>query len=399
MTPNQVEKINISFETIKNIINNLNKNNNYNYNDSISTGLKKDTKKQNNFFDTTNKIYNETIISYIIEHLPYNKEKQNISVANLIEIIEIITENKIGNLNIFDKLFVFTQEKLFEDFENQNNNKEILLNNLISFFKISAELGKSNINLLNLFLENYLSTNNSNTNPMKNLNNNNLLNLNNLIWLISISISNITENKLHITHNLNNKILNLEFYDKNIENELLISEKSVVNLVNLMKLISKNLEFENSFSMDVDEKVRLYKSLIHLKLEGITLNENMENYLKKFKNFHMMNLDNTLCESGLQRKFEEILKKLKVEYEKEKKTDFCAIDFFIMPNIVIEINGPDHYCFGQLKGKDNLKKRVLKFQGYKVMNVSYREFGKIQELENKIKKILKIDLKKIIFEK
>jgi len=343
--------------------------------------------------------------------------------------IEIINEKQIGNIEILEKLFSYAENKFLElskNFlisnltieSNKLKEKEIFLNDIFFFFKVKTELGKGNLEFLNIFLEHYIPALNlnyykSNSSLENEKLNYYLNNLYNILWLISISISNISEsfNKTsnsnsNNNHNSNfkanyssNKTLILETYDKNFEKELLLSEKAVTNLVSLLKFISKHIDFEKIFSLEMETKIRLYKSLLLLKLEGIVLNENLDNFLKRFKNFHLLNVQNMTTESLIEKKFEDILKKFKVNYEKEKKNDFCSIDFFIKPNIAIEINGPDHYSFGVLKGKDNMKKRALKLLEYKILNVSYLEFNNLNELENKIKNIFKIDLKKIISEK
>lgn len=440
------QKLNLNFENLKNIIVNLSKNNNHNYNvpnNDISHEEFFEVKQVEKIqvinkpikFDTT-EIYNETILTYILDNLENLKDKEKLNLENITALIEIITQKNIGNLEIFEKFIYIAEEilkqetiiftnKCVNNDPNTKNDKENYLNDLLAFFKIYTEMGKTKLDILNIFLEKYISNINFNqitSNHTSEKDSNyisKMSNLYNLLWLISISISNICENSKGlssfnnsnnssvITHstnknsnsqsniNIGSKSLFLEIYDKNLEKELLLSEKAVVNLVNLMKYISKSLDLENSISLDIDQKVRLYKSLVYLKLEGITLNENLENFVKKFKSFHMMNLLNKTTGSLMEKKFSEILNKFNIQYEKEKKTDFCSGDFFIKPNIIIEINGPDHYCFGILKGKDNIKKRSLKFLGYKVLNISYKEFNNLTELENKIKHILKVDLKKI----
>jgi len=402
-------------------------------NENINLDLPKDDISHEEFFEVnriesknkelkfdTSKIYNETILTYLIDNLPNIKDKDTLNLSNLISLINLMNEKQIGNLEIFDRLIAYAENKLIENAKKYDSGlnintftkaeKEGFLNDLFEFFKIHTELGKVQLEILNIFLVHYIFNLNLNNFISTKLEekggfNDFMNNLYNLLWLISISIANISENSNKLNANgsssLNtlNKSLCLETYDKNLENDLLLSDKAVNNLVTLLKFISKHLDFENSFALEMDQKIRLYKSLLYLKLEGIVLNENLENFVKKFKNFHLLNSQNHISESLMEKKFEDILKKFKMNYEKEKITDFCSADFFIKPNIIVEINGPDHYSFGALKGKDNLKKRALKIIGFKILNIGYKEFKNLNELENKIKNILKIDLKKIILDK
>ena len=150
-----------------------------------------------------------------------------------------------------------------------------------------------------------------------------------------------------------------------------------------------------NYSKDTIDKIRLYKSIYYLKLEnypGIEINEHLNTFLDEFKPFICMNYENITHVSKLQKSVGDILKEMNIEFELEKKTEFCSVDYFIKPNIIIEVNGPGHYVSfsNQLKTKHILTRRVLKLIGYNCIDIYYKDMVDVSFVKTYIENELKL---------
>lgn len=59
----------------------------------------------------------------------------------------------------------------------------------------------------------------------------------------------------------------------------------------------------------------------------------------------------------------------------EEIVDIYPVDFFIQPNLVLEVNGPTHFAFAddskEMTFSTKIKKMHLELQGYKVKYLNY----------------------------
>jgi hypothetical protein len=226
---------------------------------------------------------------------------------------------------------------------------------LMHFFKTSSELGFTNQLIVNYVLEYFTSFS-------LNLLSDDTNRLYDFMWLFSMSLA---------------SIINQKPKEKYPNNTRIISEKGAVALKKIINFLNINITQtqSNNFSAQAVSKIRLYKSLRYLELEGCQLPENIVKFLNSFEPFYTMNMEvqKNKNPSSLEMRFaRQFLYKHPVygdKYEKEYKTEFGSVDFFIHPNIIIEVNGPLHYLKGDnitLLGKDQLKTRALTLLGYEI---------------------------------
>ena len=308
--------------------------------------------------------------------LPFlERHVQRFKPDQMIKIVCALAENNLGHLQYF-RIFQYHIGKALEREKNHMSlqKEDIALTKLIyQYFSINAEMSMMETVSLNFVLD-YFS-NYSNTLISKNAEPQTLYDF---IWLTSISIASILVK--------NKTCSDFEPYvDKKLQ---VLQEKGALGLKKILNSLNTIVINDNNFSENLVGKVRLYKALYYLKLEGLELPKNLEEFLIKFAPFHKMNMERAITSSALENSFEIILKKLGLKYEKEKKLGFCSVDFFIEPDYCIEINGPSHYVFTnrpkdqpveQLEvydfpvGKDLLKKRVLQLEKYDYLEFSYNE--------------------------
>jgi len=300
---------------------------------------------------------------------------QRFKSVQMIKIVCALAENNIGHLQYF-RIFQYHIGKALEREKNHMSlqKEDIATTKMIyQYFSINAEMSMMETVSLNFVLDYF--ANYSNTLISKNAEPQTLYDF---IWLTSISIASILVK--------NKTCSDFEPYvDKKLK---VLQEKGALGLKKILNCLDLIVKNDNNFSENLVGKVRLYKALYYLKLEGLELPKNLGEYLIKFAPFHKMNMERAITSSALENSFEIILKKLGLKYEKEKKLGFCSVDFFIEPDYCIEINGPSHYVFTnrpkdqaaeQLEvydfpvGKDLLKKRVLQLEKYDYLEFSYNE--------------------------
>ena len=343
-----------------------------------------------------------------------------------------ILKSKAPNLNDFTRLFSFMGFNINNNFNKQFdeslitqieefmelNYRYFSLNDGLSSFHTLAMINRGNSNIYNIYQKHFLEFFvDSNVNEFrekinKSIEETSLLKLQTSLTKFYGSLSEINmlsnEMFMFILEQLCNPNKKLSFLKKkSIEGEnlplplnyrlLWITTLNICNFYRRYKRINKNcLESINflirdcsnsiqleknkgyNFSEDTKEKILLYKSLYYLKLENyaeIEFNETISMFLEDFKPFICMNYEHINHVSKLQISFGEILKELGLEYELEKKTEFCVVDFFIKPNIIIEVNGPFHYVSmtNNFKAKHILTRRVLRILGYNIIDVYYKD--------------------------
>lgn len=170
--------------------------------------------------------------------------------------------------------------------------------------------------------------------------------------------------------NLN--ILNV-FLIYNLQNEELI--------VKLLDSIDANLTAESQNSQNLPNYVTLTK-LVHFNLKHEYPHINLEKY-KNIESMTQITLDpKTLRNkvSYFQKSIKEMLANEKIEFNEEKSIGPFNIDFFINPNICIEINGKSHYINGKKFTKSTERKnRLLKKMGYEIKIISVEEWSSIED--------------------
>jgi very-short-patch-repair endonuclease len=100
-----------------------------------------------------------------------------------------------------------------------------------------------------------------------------------------------------------------------------------------------------------------------------------------------MNLEYKTTNSSLEEKFKTVLIEKNIKYTKEKKHDYCSLDFFADPNVIFEVNGPHHYFDYMFRAKDIQKYRILSLQNYEVFDVSYSELDNPENIEDLKKRL------------
>lgn len=69
---------------------------------------------------------------------------------------------------------------------------------------------------------------------------------------------------------------------------------------------------------------------------------------------------------------------IKSDAQIEKQIDLYRVDFFIPPNIVLEINGPSHFIYPEdfriMTLTTNIRRIHLELQGFRVIFINYNEW-------------------------
>lgn len=308
--------------------------------------------------------------NYVINYIYNNPE--NFSFFDLIKIFRVLIEKKLGDVNLLVKLNLIIGNKVLfvKDQSLKNKGKfEEFIHVFFNHFHLCSESGVVNRTILNSFLQ-LLSHDNYFTSLFSNE-----VNLNNVLFLISLSIASINE---------------LDASEV-IERVLLDSDKPVVNLQEVV-MIKKLLNFLEKYfeTGDITEKTnsrnRLYKALKLLRAEGISITGKLDEFLAKYDVSQLAVFEADVLQNDENAKqIGQILEKIGVKFEKDKKFDICSVDYYVEPGICIIINGEDDFHNNTLKGKSNLVKRYLYLQNYDVLVLPYFIFENVAQIEEAIK--------------
>jgi hypothetical protein len=316
-----------------------------------------------NYYNKTKDPRTEQIInSFLIIFL--EKNSQMFTTEQLLKISIELGKNNIAQLELFsilsDSVFRSLQVNI-NILKKKEDQKFTAL--LFTYFSTISELSLMTHRNLNVILDYFADF--SKALIKENLKQSDLQSLSSLyefLWMTSISIASILEKRR-------------KGMFCNGEDTLspVINEKGGQALKKLLNYLDYALTLDNQHSERTPSKSRLYRALYYLKIDGIKLPQNVENFLENFLPFHQMNLEKNVTPSKLEQNLEKILQDLDVKFEREKKLPFCSTDFFVSPGTIIEVNGPSHYVFNTNMpiAKDLLKERVLLLEGYDYMVLDY----------------------------
>lgn len=319
----------------------------------------KDTKTYDLIFDE--------ILPFLERHI------QRFKVEQMIKIVCSLADNNIGHLQYF-RIFQYYIGKALEKEKNHfslSREDPKFTKLLFQYFSLTSEISMMERGPLNFLLDYFANYSSSLLNK-----NSEAQTLYDFLWLTSISISSILIKNTSCS----------EFEPYVDTKAKVLQDKGALALKKILNHLEGVVKADKNLSENLVGKVRLYKALYYLKLEGLELGNNLNEFLIKFAPFHKMNMERAVSGSVLENNFENILKKLDLKYEKERKLDFCSVDFFIEPDFCIEINGPTHYVFTNRPknleenathefpiGKDLLKRRVLQLERYDYLEFNYNE--------------------------
>jgi hypothetical protein len=297
---------------------------------------------------------NKPEIPEILHEIQYDVE-QNVHHFSIDQLIKLTTELSEVNYvsipfmdhvqrNIGDRIYF---EKNLEKVSSDREFMQALLN----YFKNTTDVSSMRVRNLDYILNFFVQRN-------KQIFNNESTTYD-FIWLTSLAIA---------THySMKGLRVGLFRYIDSSKNPL--TKRGAHDLLYLLdkaaNLVNRN-HAENSV-----QKVRLYKALYYMKLEGLQLNDRLEAWIRDFKPYYLLNMENRISNSNLEKSFEKVLVDRNISFKKEKKTDFCMVDYFVEPNFCFEVNGPMHYFDFMVRAKDLLKQRVLEHLNYNVVMVHY----------------------------
>jgi hypothetical protein len=205
---------------------------------------------------------------------------------------------------------------------------------------------------------------------------------NDFIWLTSLAVA---------TH-YHLKGSRIDMYKYHDSDKHALNESAANILIYILNKAGDRVN--NNHSENTASKVRLYRALYYFKSEGLKLNDKLEKFMIDFKPFYLMNLEHkTNSNSSLEEKFKSLLIEKNIKFTREKKHDFCSIDFFAEPNVVFEVNGPQHYFDMMPRAKDIQKSRILNIQNYELVDINYNllEIPKnIEFIKNKLDEVAKV---------
>lgn len=160
-----------------------------------------------------------------------------------------------------------------------------------------------------------------------------------------------------------------------------------------MNLIRKLLDIIEKKILEISKEKELYNNYLTL-IQIIHLNilyEYPECTLGEYKNFLEFS-KNIIEKNSLRRNFsnfqnniKKILLALNIEFEEEKLIGPFLVDFFIAPNICLEINGKSHYVNNKkLTASTDRKYRLLKKMNFDVKIVPSEGWHKFERSWSKI---------------
>ena len=328
-------------------------------------------------------LINSTLLIFLEKHISMFTWEQ------MIRLSAEMARNNLGTVVVFNAISDSLYKKL--QMEKQKMMRGVKQENLkltqmlYYYFSVMAEVSMMEVGVFNYILE-YFGNHSASLikEDIKEVDLTGLNNVYDFVWLTSLSIASIFEKRKTFKQ--------VEEYVDTISPVL--NEKGARALMKILTHLDATIHLDKNFSENTSNKVRLFKSLYYLKLEGIAMPKNLEKFLKEFQPFLLMNNEKSTTSSTLELKFEKILKDLDIPYEKEKKLPFCTVDFFVKPHIVLEVNGPSHYVFNSEYpiAKDLLKKRVLSMETYDYNSISYTSIHKnekslISALEQRFKHV------------
>lgn len=265
-------------------------------------------------------------------------------------------ESESLDLVIYNIISCFSQENQFEPlffkkFEEMILNKilpnpKIRIDNKLKYFSLLGRYEIKNKSLMDAYEEYILSLDSEKIQLFE------ALSILNVILMNKSTNFKLIES---ILKNIENEITNVkydsEFYERNL---------------NLAEIISLNIKYE---------------------YPTINLTEFPE--LTEFSKKKMGKREKNRSNSHFQKNVRKVLLELKIDFEEEKIIGPFNIDFFILPNICLEINGKSHYINGNNHTKNTERKyRLLKAMDYEVKVVYHLEWNKFEKEENQAKKIL-----------
>ena len=328
-------------------------------------------------------LINSTLLIFLEKHI------QMFSLEQMIRLSGEMAKNNLGSVVLFnsfsDSIFKKLQmekQKIMRLPEGENLKVTQML---YYYLSIMSEVSMMEVGPFNYILEYFSNHSNSLMNQEKELDSNNLKTLYDFTWLTSLSIASILEKRKSFKQ--------VEPYVDTVSPVL--NEAGARALTKLLKFIDSQIHNDKNYSENSLNKVRLFKSLYYLRLEGIKIPNNLNKFMDEFKNFHQMNMETSTTASTLELKFEKILTSLNIPFVREKKLPFCSVDFFVSPDIVLEVNGPSHYVFNSEYpiAKDLMKKRVLGLEHYDYNAIHYES---IQADQKNLTEKLEVRFKHIL---
>lgn len=226
--------------------------------------------------------------------------------------------------------------------------------------------------------------------------------------IIDIYTNYSNELSIYNTYNLLTRYINFVktfkcniFYD---ENSNYLEIKSLEN-----KNILKNLMYNNSYKtinlLNVNYKyvieyideinIVIYNNLRFVEEKYVSnfirkIYSNIYNNNKTFYNIVFKNI-NTNKISKYHKNVIKILNFKKVNYINEYYIEGFYVDIFIKPNLIIEINGDDHFYLksNYLLYKYKFKELMLLNLGYNILNINYYDYNDYNSISTKLSNALK----------
>ena len=206
----------------------------------------------------------------------------------------------------------------------------------------------------------------------------------------------INETKLYLK--LNNYKLALflsYFFQYNIfDQKSMLPKPLIEECYNLfLQMISQEGLFDekNIKIINIIQKITIYLYLINA--NGLKENQSFTNFYAKVSKVKVIKDAST--DSHWERNFEKTLNQEKIIFEKQKIIGPFTIDYFIRPNICVNVDGPSHFIGDSklYKSKDLFRQKILELMNYKAISIPFFKYkrGIQHELENRnfVKSLMK----------
>lgn len=304
----------------------------------------------------------------LMSHMQYFVETHiyQFPLEHLFKMLIEFINNKAMDIHFYN-IVQHHVAKRFASESGLNNKNETMSMLYYLYLKACAENSLMDVKILHHVLDHFVNKSSLIKEPK---------NLFDFVWLVGLSIASILEKR---------ELLVLDPHSCDTSSQIL-DTGAVRNLHLLLNKVETEVAKDDRYSENSNYKIRLYKALYYLRSEGINMSPELNNFLTKFKSYASINMSQASTKSSsLETALQKMLDSLKIKHQKQKALDFGTVDFFVYPDICIEVNGPSHYFLDLPIAKDMMKKRVLENENYNLFTVSYTDFENPEALYSSIR--------------
>jgi len=145
----------------------------------------------------------------------------------------------------------------------------------------------------------------------------------------------------------------------------------------IISKVESCLDYQRFLGQDLESQVKLFQFFLTLSFEFPKLIEQSKISNQIIDHFKKEKLKYPGTPSNLMIDIMDVLRRLNIEFEKEKRVYVYLVDIFIKPNLAVEIEGVTHFSRNtyEQRHSDLLKEYHLEKLGYKIIKIPFFEFN------------------------